>query len=282
MTVRQPKPPKGSGVEGRSLWRTIVADVSGQGIELDAREMSWLRHAGKLADRVARLEEALDGADLIVPGHAKQPVANPLLGEVLAARETIRIIGDSHSATIATAMREAMKLGGLDMSADDHALDSVFDHVWKHREYPSGHLSSRNYPEVSHSRARSAHACCSLQYACRTRRPDPTDVLIAKQDHGETVVGEEGRRFPRSLMSLHVDAWTDAPSVSSAAEETNFVPRGSLRSEVPCRRYQNLVLHTRSNTRSADFCQSNRSAFTRPNSTRRARSPGVVSSTFNC
>ena len=82
MTVQQPKPPKGLGVEGRALWRSIVTDVAGQGIELDARELSWLRHAGKLADRVAQLEEALDGADLIVPGHAKQPVANPLLGEV--------------------------------------------------------------------------------------------------------------------------------------------------------------------------------------------------------
>jgi hypothetical protein len=58
----------------------------------------------------------------------------------LAARETIRIIGDTHSAVIADAMREAMKLGGLEMSADDHALDTVFDHVWQHREYPLGPL----------------------------------------------------------------------------------------------------------------------------------------------
>jgi hypothetical protein len=56
----------------------------------------------------------------------------------LAARETIRIIGDNYSTTIATAMREAIKLGGLDMSPDEVALDSVFDHVWKHREYPLG------------------------------------------------------------------------------------------------------------------------------------------------
>jgi hypothetical protein len=82
MTVRQPKPAKGLGVEGRSLWRAIVADAAGQGLELDARELSWLRHAGKLADRIAALESALEGADLIVPGHAKQPVANPLLAEV--------------------------------------------------------------------------------------------------------------------------------------------------------------------------------------------------------
>jgi hypothetical protein len=82
MTVRQPEPAKGLGVEGCLLWRAIVADTAGQGIELDARELSWLRHAGKLADRIGDLEEALDGADLIVPGHAKQPVAHPLLAEV--------------------------------------------------------------------------------------------------------------------------------------------------------------------------------------------------------
>lgn len=56
----------------------------------------------------------------------------------LAARETIRIIGDAHSAVVGDALREAMKLGGLEMSADDHALDIVFDHVWQHREYPLG------------------------------------------------------------------------------------------------------------------------------------------------
>jgi len=82
MTVRQPKPPKGLDVEGRSLWRAIVADAADQGLALDARELSWLRHAGKLADRIGELEGALDGADMIVPGHAKQPVANPLLTEV--------------------------------------------------------------------------------------------------------------------------------------------------------------------------------------------------------
>jgi hypothetical protein len=49
---------------------------------LDARELTWLRHAGKLADRVAELEAAMAGEALIVEGHAKQPVVNPLLGEI--------------------------------------------------------------------------------------------------------------------------------------------------------------------------------------------------------
>jgi hypothetical protein len=81
MTARQPKPAAGLGAEGRRLHRAIVADAAGQGLEFDARELAWLRTAGKLADRIAQLESALDDAPLIVKGHAQQPVANPLLAE---------------------------------------------------------------------------------------------------------------------------------------------------------------------------------------------------------
>jgi hypothetical protein len=53
-----------------------------QGLELDARELTWLRNAGKLADRIGALEAELASAEMIVKGHAGQPVANPLLAEV--------------------------------------------------------------------------------------------------------------------------------------------------------------------------------------------------------
>lgn len=56
----------------------------------------------------------------------------------LAAREVIRVINEMQSAAVAEAMREQLTLGGLEMSADDHALDQVFDHVWNHRQYPLG------------------------------------------------------------------------------------------------------------------------------------------------
>jgi hypothetical protein len=81
MTANQPKPPPDLAAEGKRLWRAIVADAAGQGLELDARELAWLRTAGKLADRVAALEAELVGADIVV-GHAGQPVANPLLAEI--------------------------------------------------------------------------------------------------------------------------------------------------------------------------------------------------------
>ncbi len=80
--VAGPKPPKGLAAEGRALWRVICADAAGQGLELDARELVWLRHAAKLADRIGELETAMAAQQLIVEGHAKQPVANPLLGEI--------------------------------------------------------------------------------------------------------------------------------------------------------------------------------------------------------
>jgi hypothetical protein len=81
MNVKQPRPPADLAAEGKKLWRAIVADAAGQGLEFDARELAWLRTAGKLADRIAQLEVALNDAPLIVKGHAQQPVAQPLLAE---------------------------------------------------------------------------------------------------------------------------------------------------------------------------------------------------------
>jgi hypothetical protein len=77
----QPAPPKGLSASGRKLWRAVTREVAGQGVSLDSRELIWLEEAARLADRVAQLEAAIAGEDLIVPGHAKQPVAHPLLAE---------------------------------------------------------------------------------------------------------------------------------------------------------------------------------------------------------
>ena len=67
--MKQPKPSADLGVEGRRLFRQIVADAAGQGIELTAQELVYLRQAGKLADTIALLEAALDGAELLVAGY---------------------------------------------------------------------------------------------------------------------------------------------------------------------------------------------------------------------
>jgi hypothetical protein len=82
MIEKLAKAPADIGVEGRRLWRSICADAAGQDLQLDAREREWLRRACKAADRIALIEAALVDADLVVPGHAKQPVSHPLLTEL--------------------------------------------------------------------------------------------------------------------------------------------------------------------------------------------------------
>jgi hypothetical protein len=51
-TAKQPKPPAELGAEGKRLWRTIVADAAAQQLELEARELEWLKQAGRIADRI--------------------------------------------------------------------------------------------------------------------------------------------------------------------------------------------------------------------------------------
>jgi hypothetical protein len=87
--VKQPRPPSELGAAGRQLWRAIVADAAGQGLELDARDAEWLKQAGRIADRIAEMEAALVGAEPAVAGHAKQPVAHPLFAEVRMHRQLL-------------------------------------------------------------------------------------------------------------------------------------------------------------------------------------------------
>src|ERR1700730_15851547 len=87
----RPKPPADLGVEGRKMFRQIVADAAGQGVELTASELVYLRQAGKCSDTIALLEAALDGAELLVPGYmGKGTVSNPLLAEL---RQTRMLLG---------------------------------------------------------------------------------------------------------------------------------------------------------------------------------------------
>ena len=88
--VKQPKPPPELGVEGKKLWRLIVADAAGQGVELDSRELIWLRQAGKLADTIARMEADVVDAATVVPGYMNKGLqANPLLGELRMTRQLL-------------------------------------------------------------------------------------------------------------------------------------------------------------------------------------------------
>jgi hypothetical protein len=89
MQVKQPKAPAELGAEGRRPWREIVADAAGQGIELTAQELVWLRQAGKLADTIGLMEAAVAGAELVVPGYNRQPTAHPFLCELRMTRQLL-------------------------------------------------------------------------------------------------------------------------------------------------------------------------------------------------
>lgn len=77
------KPPADArlGAEGKRLWRSVARAVAEDDLQLDARELAWLRTACKLADKAARLEAAIDEQELLVKGYNGQPVINTLWGE---------------------------------------------------------------------------------------------------------------------------------------------------------------------------------------------------------
>jgi hypothetical protein len=79
-TIQQPEPAD-LGDAGSALWASICA---GWGLRAD--EAAILAMACKSLDDIAALEVALDGAELLIPGSARQQVANPLMAELRAIR----------------------------------------------------------------------------------------------------------------------------------------------------------------------------------------------------
>lgn len=89
MAAKKPRAPANLSESGANLWRAIVAQVSEDGLVLDARELRWLHDACREADQLALLEAALEVAPLMVLGSQRQPVANPMIGEARRCRVTI-------------------------------------------------------------------------------------------------------------------------------------------------------------------------------------------------
>lgn len=87
--MKEPKPPADLGAEGRRLWRDIIRDAASQNVELTGQELVYLRHAGELADTIARMKVDVAEAPTIVNGYNKQPVANPLLAEIRMHRQLL-------------------------------------------------------------------------------------------------------------------------------------------------------------------------------------------------
>jgi hypothetical protein len=73
--------PTGLGTAGRALWDAVTAKWV-----LRPDESTVLEMAARTTDDVARLQDALEGADLLLTGSARQPIAHPLLAELRMSR----------------------------------------------------------------------------------------------------------------------------------------------------------------------------------------------------
>lgn len=82
--VRIPKPLRPLGEDGRALWDSIIPAY-----ELRPDEVRILQDACCEADIIARLEEELVGAELMVKGSQGQLVASPLVSELRQHRATL-------------------------------------------------------------------------------------------------------------------------------------------------------------------------------------------------
>ena len=88
--MKEPKPPADLGAEGRKLWRQIVADAASQDVELTAQELVYLRHAGELADTIARMKADVADTPTIVAGYNNRGnVINQLLPEIRMHRQLL-------------------------------------------------------------------------------------------------------------------------------------------------------------------------------------------------
>jgi len=77
--VAKVQAPKGLKAAGSGLWREVTSKY-----ELRSDERVVLEKACRAVDRIAVMETALDGMDLIVKGSMGQPAVNPLVSEIRA------------------------------------------------------------------------------------------------------------------------------------------------------------------------------------------------------
>lgn len=88
MTAK-PKAPQGLGDKAKVVWNEIANNY-----DLRIDELRVLEDACREIDLIERLEEALQGADLIVTGSMGQPVASPLVQELRQHRGVLaRLLG---------------------------------------------------------------------------------------------------------------------------------------------------------------------------------------------
>lgn len=101
--------PAGLDVKGKKTWKAITSSY-----ELRADELDTLEDICREVDLIARLEDGLDGADLLTKGSQGQEVLNPLIAEVRQHRATkkalwasLKLPDDAAGAPAANQQREA-------------------------------------------------------------------------------------------------------------------------------------------------------------------------------
>jgi hypothetical protein len=78
-----PNPPRSLNEAGQALWDSIIPTY-----ELNPAELIVLGHACREEDLIARLEDALNEADLTTRGSMGQEVASPFVSELRQHRTT--------------------------------------------------------------------------------------------------------------------------------------------------------------------------------------------------
>lgn len=82
MTAK-PAAPKGLGKSGAAFWRDVLGKY-----DLRVDELRVLEDACRERDLIARMEDALTDADLMVSGSMGQQVLHPMVGELRQHRTT--------------------------------------------------------------------------------------------------------------------------------------------------------------------------------------------------
>ena len=79
-----PRMPTKLGASGKALWQSIIPTY-----ELRPDEVRVLIDACREADLIARLQDALEGADLVTRGSMGQEVASPFVSEIRQHRTVL-------------------------------------------------------------------------------------------------------------------------------------------------------------------------------------------------
>ena len=81
MSTKTPAPPKGTGTEGRKLWRAVLTEY-----DLEEHELTLLRQAVRVADACTELQAQVDREGLIVAGKAHPALVELRAQRILLAR----------------------------------------------------------------------------------------------------------------------------------------------------------------------------------------------------